>query len=428
MNYPFYNRMNWNRLFTMGLFIFSGLSCAIREKLNPFDPNGHLNLNLDVFSTGQAVELSWDRPNLEGYTGFNIHRRQEGVDSSYKIIAENIPSERRTYTDDYLMYRQRYSYYITVVSEGIESKPSNTVSIVPGPGEVWIVDKWGYQLVHTTYDVEHVIGRYLTNWPPTDCAIAGDLNTGLILYNEYGIIEGIELASLENRQLITSVAHPYGVVYDPGAGGFWVIDSSGYLYQINASTFQLTALSPALGKPVQISISLQAGYINIVDQKLKKIITFDREGNKVSEISTVQGHALLQPERFAVTSNLGRFWLIDDSGEWDRIYTRAASDEDFQCIDSLSAAGDLSLTNDPSLVWIVSLNGTESSIMQLSASGTRQLELKGYYDPYDIEINRYDRTLLVADTGNSRVLHYDTGYQILGMYLNLYFPVKVIVE
>jgi len=428
MKKQIYIRIYAQKSLIIGLIIFSGLSCTVREKLNPFDPNGRLNLNLSIVSTEQDVRLSWDRPNLEGYTGFNIHRRWEGIDSTYKIIASNLPPDSRSYTDSYLSYRQHYSYYITLVSEGIESKPSNTVSITPGPGTVWIADKWGYQLLHTTYDVEHMIASYSTNWPPTDLAVARELNTGLILYNEYGYMEGIVLNPLQSRQVIASVAHPFRVVYDPSAASFWVIDSSGYLYQLNASTFQLVPISSTLINPVQISISSQANRINIVDRRSKKILFFDRNGNYVSEISTIQGQALQQPERYAATSNLSRSWIVDRTGNGDLIYTRTASDEDFQCIDTLADAGDLSLTSDRDLVWIVSFDNLDASIMQLSATGTRPLELRGYYNPYDIEIDRYDQTLLVADTGNGRVLHYDNNDQILGRYLNLYYPVKVVVE
>jgi hypothetical protein len=177
-----------------------------------------------------------------------------------------------------------------------------------------------------------------------------------------------------------------------------------------------------------VSVSKNTGYVNVVDQELKKIFQFDRNGNVISEISSIQNHPLFKPERYLEAEDNGRFWLVDDAGDWDRVYSRAVIMEDFLMVDSLTAAGDLALTVDNTLVWIVIFNTLDSSVMQLSASGTRSLEIKGLYNPYDIEINPYDGTLLIADTGNGRVLHYDPAFQLIGKYLNLNFPVKVMVE
>jgi hypothetical protein len=67
--------------------------------------------------------------------------------------------------------------------------------------------------------------------------------------------------------------------------------------------------------------------------------------------------------------------------------------------------------------------------VQLSADGTRQTNLPDYfYNPYDIEINPYDGTMLVVDTGNGRVIHYDRNKEVIGMIGNLNFPVKVVIE
>jgi len=416
------------RLISFCLLVLSGLSCAEREKQNPFDPHGRIYLTLTVLSHDQQVELMWDSPNLTGYTGFNIYRKQEGVDTVFKTLASMLLPDRREFTDYHIDYHQRYLYYVTVVGEDMESKPSSTVSILPGPGQVWMVDKWGYQVLLSTYDVEHIIRRYLTNSPPTDMAIAANRNTGLILYNDFGIVEAIDLNSMQSLVRITSIAHPYNVAFDSAAAIFWIVDTTGYLYKVNASSFQVTTVSSALGKPTQVSVSENAGHINVVDQKLKKIFQFDRAGNVISEISSIGDHPLIKPERYLETADTGRFWLVDDAGIWDRIYTRLVTMEDFQCIDSLNAAGDLALATDHTLVWIVNYNNIDSSVMQLSASGTRPLELKGFYNPYDIEINPYDGSLLIADTGNGRVLHYDNTGQLIGKYLNLNFPVKVMVE
>jgi hypothetical protein len=420
--------LNWYRLVIIGALVVFTRSCAEREKQNPFDPNGELNLNLNIISRGAEVELIWNQPNLQDYSGFRIYRRREGLDSTFTVIETLLPPASRQYSDTQTDYQQRYSYYLTVVGTGVESRPSNTVSIVPGPGNVWIVDKWGYQLVNTTYDVEHVIANFYTNWPATDLAIAPEQQQGLILYNDYGIMEGFNMSALQPLAQIITIAHPFKALYDPAEAVFWVIDSSGYLYRINISTYQVQLVPSILDKPVQISMSGQAEHIDIVDQGLNKIIQFDHNGNYISELGLVQNRPLVSPERYAESRDLKYFWLIDDSGAWDFIYNRSGPAADFRKIDSLGTAGDLVIAADSSSCWVANLDNFDSSVLQLSSSGTRQIELKGYYNPYDLEINPYDGTLLVADSGNRRVVHYDRYHQVLGLNSNLNFPVRVMVE
>jgi DNA-binding beta-propeller fold protein YncE len=259
-------------------------------------------------------------------------------------------------------------------------------------------------------------------------AIAKERNIGLILYDEIGIVEVLDLNTLQALDQITSISHPYQTVYDAQTAMFWIVDSTGYLYKLNALSYQVILVSGTLGKPVHVSISKNSGTVNVVDQEAKKVIKFDRNGTIRSEITYIQDQPLIRPERFLESEENGRQWLVDDAGVWDRIYCHTMTMDDFLYIDSLNATGDLVPVLGDTLIWIVNFNGIDSSVMQLSASGTRPLEIKGLYIPYDIEINPNDGTLLIADTGNGRVLHYDAAFKLIGKFSNLNFPVKVIAE
>ena len=88
------------------------------------------------------------------------------------------------------------------------------------------------------------------------------------------------------------------------------------------------------------------------------------------------------------------------------------------------------LVVDPSdeTCWYISFTIGNSSAVQLSPDGTRQSELDGFNNPLDIQINPYDGTLLVVESSNYRVLHYDHSLSLLGE-LNIFnFPVKVRIE
>ena len=97
-------------------------------------------------------------------------------------------------------------------------------------------------------------------------------------------------------------------------------------------------------------------------------------------------------------------------------------------MDSVFYSGDLETNSFDETCWLISYNEQNSTVLQLSTMGSRQQELSGYYNPYDILINPYDGTLLVADSGHSIVIHYDRYNNIQGTTNNLNFPVKVLIE
>jgi Tol biopolymer transport system component len=115
----------------------------------------------------------------------------------------------------------------------------------------------------------------------------------------------------------------------------------------------------------------------------------------------------------------------------DYIYTKSSEDEEYFRADSVVNAGDIEVSPESEQAWYVSFEGFEgnsSIVLQLSAEGTRQLKLSHFFNPYDIHVNPYDGSLLVVDSRNGRVLHYNNSNRIIGEMVNLSFPVKVLVQ
>ena len=52
--------------------------------------------------------------------------------------------------------------------------------------------------------------------------------------------------------------------------------------------------------------------------------------------------------------------------------------------------------------------------MKLYANGIRQTLINDLYYPLDLVINNYDETILIADSYDSSVLHYDQNNILLG--------------
>jgi len=235
-----------------GIFI----SCSERPKDNPFDPSGHEPVSLSVLSFNQSIRLSWGDPDLAYFTGFNIYRKAEGIDKSYTRIAENMLQTRRDFTDYQIQYHTTYSYYITVNGTDMESQPSQTVSITPGPGYNWIVDTENFEIIKTTYDTEHIISTYSTSWPPTDIAVSSAADAVIVLYLRYGIVEKLDLTG-NFVAGYEQIAYPGAIAYEPVDSLFWIADTSGILYTLHPRKDEINIVSYSLSQPVYIDVAQQ---------------------------------------------------------------------------------------------------------------------------------------------------------------------------
>jgi hypothetical protein len=130
-----------------------------------------------------------------------------------------------------------------------------------------------------------------------------------------------------------------------------------------------------------------------------------------------------------------RCWLVDGNFNIDYIYTKSSDDEEYFIADSPVNAGDIEASASSERAWYVSFDRSKSTVLQLSADGTRQLKLSYFFNPYDLDVNPYDLhvnpydgSLLVVDSWNGRVFHYDKSNKLIGEMTDLYFPVKVVVQ
>jgi hypothetical protein len=194
--------------------ILLSVSCTERRKENPFEPGGKAPLNLEIIAYSDNIVLSWSKPSLEIFFGFNLYRSESGEAGSFSLIADNVPNTIRSYKDTGITPQKRYYYYITVLGQDVESNPSHTVSAIAGSGYNWIVDWYGFEIIKLTYDLQKVLVRFYTSWPPVDMAVAKEFGTGLILYPGAGVIEKINLENGQRQNLIEIIKYPYAVEYD----------------------------------------------------------------------------------------------------------------------------------------------------------------------------------------------------------------------
>lgn len=423
-------KYNKNFFFISVLTALFFFTCSERNRTNPLDPESEDDccpIALRVVSDSNRVDLYWDIPPINDLTGFSIYRKT-AADTSFIKIAENLLPTRTSFTDHHIEPRIDYHYYITILGVNTESKPSPTVSTVPGPGHYWMVDKWGYQLVKTTYDVRTKISAILTDWPPSDMAIDSENGNIVSTFTLGNTVNVYDSETSELRKSFQNLNRPYRVEFDKSSRKFWLVDTSGYLYMINSDDFNMTLVDGSLNKPVDLAIDKNARQIIVCDESGGQLVIFNPQGNLIALRKKIGDYTIQKPRIIKFSRATNDFWLVDNRPEYDLLvkfnfYSNSAS-----VIDTVIEISDVEPAMDGLSVWLTEIQGFNSKVLQLSDSGIRLLELQDFYYPYDISINKYDGTLAVCETGNGIVYHYDLNYQIFGNYQSLNFPVKIVIE
>ncbi len=423
------------KIFILVFLTYLGFhSCTERLRENPLDPkvSGDPKLILSVLSFNDRIELSWNSIKMTDFTGFNVYRKNH-PDSSFILIAENILPGNTSFTDIDIRYHLLHSYYITIQGESSESSPSNTISITPGRGYNWIVDKWGYQIFKITYDAQYSMERYYTDWTPQDIAIDPERNVALITQPIGKRMDIIETSEANLITMITSNNHsfiyqPYLVEFEPSTKMFWVSDSGGSVYRISSSDYSVHFTQSEITKPDEIFVHSNEGIVYIIDDNSNHIYRYDLNGNFVNRFSNIDNYIFSNPKKIVFDSVDNQFWLIDTSNDIDYLYTGFINNMQISLIDTFDHVFNIHLNPNDQTSWISVFEDGIYKILQLSKAGSRQLELTGFYKPNHVTHNPYDGTLLVTDSGNRRIVHYKENFEILGIFTNLNTPLRLEVE
>ncbi len=416
-------------IFFLCLALTTFWHCAEREKRNPLDPDNPEDkapVNVWVVSYEDRIVVSWDSPRLQDIEGFALYRKVE-PDTVFTQYAFPLLASRREFADYHIEYGKRHSYYVTIIGQqDIESKPSETVSTVPGPGFNWVVDRHGYQIMKFTYDAEHRIFRMDTPPVPEDIAIIKEKNIGMVIFSVSGLMESFNTVTGGWLEQFEEIRHPYRIVADNEF--FWIMDSSGALYRMNPDDNDIRLIHTNLLQPTALAADTSNGIIYLTDSGLNRVFLFNRQGLLLRTIDSLGVQPLKAPESIAVNPVGRQLWIVENGKQKDYIYLGGLSGNQFALVDSLPNAGALSVNPLDGTLWVVSLEGLNSRLVQLSPAGTRQMELSGFYNPWAIRVNPYDGTLLVVDTGNYRLLHLNNQLDMIGKFTNFVLPTRIVIE
>ena len=422
----------------IGLILFLSIlslnHCAERDRDNPLDPNTKQkpDIQLSLLSFNDRIEVYWNPLNISDFVGFNLYRKSH-IDSPFSVYAAGLSPDRNNFIDNNISLNNTYFYYLTILGGSSESAPSNIVSTTTGLGYNWIVDKWGYQIIKTTYDGKYQLEKYYTDWPPQDIAVDRNNELALITFPAGGRLDLIttsnsELVQYWDRSDRNFIENPYKAVYEPNAQMFWISDSGGSLYKMSAVNQAIDLVSLDIEKPGEITLNQSSGTIYVIDEKNNEIYLYNTNGNYISKFSRIADHDLNNPQHFETDTNDQQFWLVEEFSDLSYLYQGYLSPPQITLVDSFEYIYDIQIDQTNQLVWVVVYEDINYKILQLSKGGSRQLELTGVYNPFSVAINPYDATLLVADSGNRRIIHYSGDFDILGIFTNLNFPIKINVE
>jgi len=396
-------------------------SCSERERSSVFDPQSSadkLNIGLTVTSRDSSIILFWNTPRSLDYESFNIYRKAPGENnfSLYRQLPRGTQrfEETASFSDD------PYLYYLRLQGNELESLPTDTLSIIPGPGDIWLLDWREWEVVNVSYDLSSIGLRHSTAWRPENMAFADTV--GLVTHPLIGYFE---IFSLENADILSGnneLEQPYDALFEPQSKLFWVSDSSGALYAVNPEDGEESLIADGLQRPTDMAM-LDAQHIYVLERASGNIAVFNNSRQKTDTILL----GFENPVRMRLNKTSGLLYVLNrtERDSLFRVDPQQGTKELFYTADFISA---FAADTDDESIWIAITSTVNSEIVQLSASGIRLNSVDGFIQPTDLRVNPYNGHLLVADPDDRMIYHYRRNLQLLGSSSTKGAIVKLYIE
>lgn len=406
------------------LWLFSLFSCSVRERNNVFDPESgidSLNFKLILNKADSLISFYWYPPGNVDYRGFHIYRRLNGQNKfiSRAVLAKN----QTTFTDTTVAFDLKHFYYLTLIGRSGESPPTKILATIPGPGTIWVLDRWDEYIYKYSYDLQHEYLKHYAIWIPQDLAFNDKQNQVLITYP---LFHYAELMDAESGQLIDDIndlKYPYGCAFHPLQNTFWVSDSSGYLYRFQANDLQnKEIIDDALRKPLTVAIDGD-GLVYVLDTGLNQIVLYGAGGNKLTTITDSWAISSL-----TVNPKTNQTYFLSKKADSSKIYLYLSLSKEKKLIFKGQNFDLIRQSAFDKTLWLVQNFDESAKILQLSADGVRLKSLSGFKKIEDLAVNPYNGNLVVADHGAHQVVHLLLTGEIIGKISNAPFPFRIIIQ
>lgn len=419
-----------NKILSISFFSLL-LFCQQRDLSNPFDPENeesYLNIDLILSEINSAVKISWITPNLT-YNLAEIYRYSENQDT---ILLASLDGTINSFLDTEIAEEIKYSYYLKLIGNNIETKSTKSFSIIIGPGDIWITDDYLFEILKLNYDTEKASISKNGLWKPENICFAHSLNKGLITYPSLGYFEIFDLNNGNSIYFANNQGdyYPFDAVYDPIRNHFWMIDSSGTLHKVD-TTANATLEYNGLITPVQID--LLENDLFILDVNAVQVYNIT-QGTATAITQNDQNRSFHNIILFRLDKVNRSLYILDKLENISTIYKYEIDSQVITAIisDTFIRAFDINQQNES--IWIVTSKGLNFELVQLSNSGERLLTVpKDFSSPRYVRVNPYNGNVIVTEFAREaavykeKVFHFKST-ELIGTFKTYGDPHKVYIE
>jgi hypothetical protein len=408
------------------------LFCQRRDLNNPFDPENdydYLEMEFSLSQMDSGIQISWQIPDKPLFKNLLIYKSLDGVNYSLLITTDNTNT---TWTDPDIQQEIKYHYYLKLSGDNIETKATKPKSIITGPGNIWMLDSYTWEILKLNYDLTTYSIRKSGFYFPVNMALAEAFDIGLITYPFYNTFEIFDLHSGEFLFANNSILYPFDATYNSIDQHFWLIDSSGTLYKIDKQANHSIVFS-GFSKPYQIGI--HQNQIIILNKGTESIILYNTTSGAMVNIEhDHQGLRLTNLVMFRTDNANDNLYFLSNTPNQNKLYKYEFEAEQTHLVfqDSLIRTFDVNSIDES--IWIVKNYGLNFQLLQLSKTGQRLLEIeKLFSSPRDLKVNPYNGNVIIANVSRQaniredKVFHYRQG-ELIGSFSTYGDPFKVYIE
>ncbi|OPX31757.1 hypothetical protein B1H10_08360, partial [candidate division KSB1 bacterium 4484_188] len=314
-----------------------------------------------------------------------------------------------------------YFYRVSVLGKSVESEPSNVEKVLLGPGEVWILTRYGYSIHHYSYDLQSRLGIYNTDFPPIDWDWDLENNRIWLATAQFGYVTRLDVNSgSEDFFIRDSLRYPIDVQWVPHSNALFILDVE------QRKIFRLVnqELSTAVRLPSdeyrQFCLDNQ-GHLWVLGQRdALRFNLFGEQQDRIIFNSGFTGRDILCDDSFfyllAANDSTSASWLFKVSAE-------TGEAEQFQIPGTLVK---IRKTGADDYFWAVeSLGENIHRLVKLSAAGQRLLELKSVSFLDDVQINPYDKSIITVSRLEDFISLLDSTGTVISSQNRIYDPIKV---
>jgi DNA-binding beta-propeller fold protein YncE len=365
--------------------------CTDRERLNPIDPlnprTGGKPVGLFAVSMRDTVKLGWQPLGLRDLSGYRIYR-QSASSTDFALI-DSVAGDQQSYREFGLTMGLSYHYRITAYTSVSESSPSDPVSIVPGPGFVWISDANIRAVIKYTHDGSAELARTTREFIEPERLQANPKTGQLWVIDTFTR----ELRRIEASGSASSVRialqNPVDLAVDSTDNTIWAADNGFGVYKYDATGVRL-AQTPLPGV-IAVAINFRTRELFALDRRQKKLWRIDASG-----IATEVNVSLIGPQGIAIHRGTGDAWIADSTRV---VIVRAGGQIETASGFNFVYAKRAAVNQNTGECWVIDLvlSLPQSKVVKFSAAGVMQFSVSGFLYPSSLSVNVFDGACFVTD-------------------------------